>query len=682
MLDSPNELSVWIKLADDQVGLARQPPHALLVLATGLLSNSEYRQLGIRVLKYAQRLFPNDYWLNRALSEHILWPPQALRFASIAATLRPNDPAPRFRIAQALSALRKPEEAVAEYHDALRLGAEPAVVHRMIGKIHAKQGDSNRAIKAFRTAIAATSIPDRHTIDGTGAYSDLKSALQKERRNEELLFFLEDAVTQFPDFAEFRRWLADFHFERGDWSDAADAWLKVSHTLSGRELSNFADALVRSRRAERAKDIYRRLVADNATYLSNSAHWELESGSTFSKSPVDVLRRAASVLGEDAQLELAIGISLFRGNRQTEAVAAFRRACSLDGSSFKAKYNLASALASVGDHDEALEEYRGAADINAECSSLWVDYGNSLQATGEHDDAIVAFERALTVAEENFQRAKSPGYAGPWVRKALDGLVQSHLALEQNQKAIATRLRRLEMAKASPGLVAGGVVPSGKAGEAVAHLELADLYCRLEQFAAARSAYQEAVRLNPMLIVGHHRLALVGLRLNDTKTYQTCCRTMLDYFSDADSPAAAELTIWTCTLAPDSVRDFHAVRAIAERTFNTATSSDPSRRALLNGAILYREGRYQEAIASLNKLDRERENRTQPNSSSAYARHLLAMAHSRLGNNEQALQYLSNANSETNQKAADTRTTTWIRRMTLGLLRDESEKVLRDVQAD
>ena len=96
------------------------------------------------------------------------------------------------------------------------------------------------------------------------------------------------------------------------------------------------------------------------------------------------------------------------------------------------------------------------------------------------------------------------------------------------------------------------------------------------------------------------------------------------------------------------------------------------------GAILFRAGRHDEAIARLTELDRRRETADgDVQSSPAYTWYFLAMAHQKAGNADQAREYLNKANQSTDKALADEENPpAWDRRATLELLRKEAEALL------
>jgi tetratricopeptide (TPR) repeat protein len=174
----------------------------------------------------------------------------------------------------------------------------------------------------------------------------------------------------------------------------------------------------------------------------------------------------------------------------------------------------------------------------------------------------------------------------------------------------------------------------------------------------------------------HYRHALLCLVLNESGNYRDACATMLDKFAETDDPMSANFTAWTAALAPGGVDDYAPHIALAEK----AVAAKPDDHQCLNtvGAILYRAGRYQEAVDRLAELDGRLDDPvTGAQSSPAYTWYFLAMGHHALDHPEKAKEYLAKASAATEQELADTEhPPAWNRKLTLELLRKEAEALI------
>ena len=136
---------------------------------------------------------------------------------------------------------------------------------------------------------------------------------------------------------------------------------------------------------------------------------------------------------------------------------------------------------------------------------------------------------------------------------------------------------------------------------------------------------------------------------------------------------------WACALAPDATTDWATAVALAEK----AVQSDPKSAMYLNtlGAVLYRAGRFDEALARLSEADALVQEPSEAiKSSPAYTWFFLAMTQHRLGHAEEAKQWLDKAVAWTDKTLAEadqgTADLPWNRRLTLKLLRDEATALL------
>jgi len=177
-------------------------------------------------------------------------------------------------------------------------------------------------------------------------------------------------------------------------------------------------------------------------------------------------------------------------------------------------------------------------------------------------------------------------------------------------------------------------------------------------------------------------LAQLGVGQRDV--YRKDCVEMLQRFGQTENPADAHWVAWACVLAPDATADWPKIVGLAEK----AAESDSKSFAYQNtfGAVLYRAGRLDEALRQLDQADRLANEPNQAvQSSPAYTWFFLAMAHHRLGHGEEAKTWLDKAVTST-EKALGERTqgtadVPWNRRLTLKLLRDEAEALLKSAPA-
>src|SRR5262249_17811767 len=105
-----------------EVDTALEPPEALFVLELGLQQRGA-SAAALALLRRAQQAFPADFWINHDLGIALgrSEPPQleeAIRFLTVAAALRPDNPGVRYNLGLALAGAGRLDEAIVAYRQA------------------------------------------------------------------------------------------------------------------------------------------------------------------------------------------------------------------------------------------------------------------------------------------------------------------------------------------------------------------------------------------------------------------------------------------------------------------------------------------------------------------------------------------------------------------------------------
>lgn len=155
------------------------------------------------------------------------------------------------------------------------------------------------------------------------------------------------------------------------------------------------------------------------------------------------------------------------------------------------------------------------------------------------------------------------------------------------------------------------------------------------QPAKAAAHFGQAILHLPEHLGIRHGQILSLLALGDEAGLRRACSDLLDRFGRSAGSQTANNVAWYCALAADAVADRGAPVRLAERAANGA--SDAEKPMYLNtlGAALYRAGRFEEAIRSLEEGSRERGGASFPQDWV-----FLAMAHHRLGHDAEAHSWL------------------------------------------
>jgi WD40 repeat protein/serine/threonine protein kinase len=166
--------------------------------------------------------------------------------------------------------------------------------------------------------------------------------------------------------------------------------------------------------------------------------------------------------------------------------------------------------------------------------------------------------------------------------------------------------------------------------------------------------------------------AVVHQAVGHCDGYRAACAGMLRLFGteDKQTPAKArQVTAWACALCPDAVDDLAPALALAGRG-QDEHPEDPTDMQTL-GALLYRAGRFEEAVAQLAAAERPP---TGSHSPPVDGRYFLAMAQHRLGHGGEARRWLEEANAQVDQALGET--LPWYRRLSLQVLRREAEALI------
>jgi tetratricopeptide (TPR) repeat protein len=207
----------------------------------------------------------------------------------------------------------------------------------------------------------------------------------------------------------------------------------------------------------------------------------------------------------------------------------------------------------------------------------------------------------------------------------------------------------------------------------------ARFYVKQREWDPAIADLGKVVELKPEQANFWYQRALVRLAAGRAEDYRKDCAEMLHRFGKADKPDDTHWAAWTCGLASDATSDWPQAVRLAEK----AAKSDPKSVSYANtwGAVLYRAGRFDEALARLSEADALVKKPSEATGSSpAYTWFFLAMAHHRLGGRDEAKLWLDKAVAWTDkaEREADEGTADlpWNRRLTLKLLRAEATALL------
>jgi tetratricopeptide (TPR) repeat protein len=169
--------------------------------------------------------------------------------------------------------------------------------------------------------------------------------------------------------------------------------------------------------------------------------------------------------------------------------------------------------------------------------------------------------------------------------------------------------------------------------------DLAEAHARLGQWDEVANLYEEAVAAPNASASTWSSHALLRLQRGDQEGYRKACARIIDRFGTSTNAREANNIAWTCALGPEALPDLKPAVELARLAVRANVRDAGIRNTL--GAILYRAGQYKEAVAELNKAIKLNQK-----GGTAADFLFLAVAHHRLGQADEARQWLDRARQE------------------------------------
>ncbi|MBW3540206.1 MAG: tetratricopeptide repeat protein [Planctomycetes bacterium] len=369
------------------------------------------------------------------------------------------------------------------------------------------------------------------------------------------------------------------------------------------------------------------------------------------------------------------------------ALADFDRSLQLQPTPWAYK-DRAGLYVSLEEFEKAFADYDAAEKLDPSNLYVYAERGGTYLALQRYEDALKDLDKALALAPHRSWEHKRRGVALFYLGRYDESLKALKKSLELNPGDLGGLLwipsetvvecPHEEFKRGLLALATNALERSDDRGQ-VRRLRIA-LYISLGEHEKARSDLAVLLTPDNTQHHDHYAHALLSLKRQDVVQYRATCRTMLDRFGKTDDPLSLQFTAWTCALAPKAVADLSPVVALAEE----AASKKPDDPFVQNtlGAVLYRAGRFQQAVDALHEADRLLQKpKAGLNSSPADNWYFLAMAYHRLEDRDEAQNWLDKANEWTDrllqqQESETAGPVVWNRRLTLELLRQEAGGLL------
>jgi eukaryotic-like serine/threonine-protein kinase len=213
------------------------------------------------------------------------------------------------------------------------------------------------------------------------------------------------------------------------------------------------------------------------------------------------------------------------------------------------------------------------------------------------------------------------------------------------------------------------VAEHGAEGEVL--IALADEHAALSRWAPAAALYAEARRRGPLALPAWVRGALVELEAGDRAGYGSLCRDMLERHSEVETPEEADFIARTCAFGPDATDDLKSAVDLAEFAVGRCAPHDRPDFLCTLGAILYRAGRFPDALARLEESVAAKQGRR-----AIRDRLFLAMAELRLGRVAESERTFDEATRRTDSEGAEDHPVSWPDRVEYEILRREAQSLI------
>jgi Flp pilus assembly protein TadD/serine/threonine protein kinase len=353
-------------LSAELLGLAKsidvkaQRPVNLRILAASL-EGAQLTEAALRILLEGQCAYPADYWLNYQLGEHLNGRKDyvdAVRYYSIAVSLRPDSIPAHNNLGVALANQGKVDEAIREYRRTIELDPESAIAHNNLGSALRVKKQFDEAILEFRTAIKID--PKVATI-----HVNFGLSLHARKQSDKAIHEFRTAIELDPNYPWPHYFLGCVLREKGQWGGAIAELRKAleldpKNTHAHRYLG---EALHRQGRFAEAEAAYREAIRLNPDWASfhDALAWLLatcdDRESRNYPQAIESAKRAVQLAPHEWNYWNTLGVAYLNGGQLDAAENSLREAIRLKPDWPPAHHNLRLILQAKGRLHEAIAEF-------------------------------------------------------------------------------------------------------------------------------------------------------------------------------------------------------------------------------------------------------------------------------------------------------------------------------------
>jgi tetratricopeptide (TPR) repeat protein len=325
------------------------------------------KQEWLDLMRQLQQRHPDDFWTNQDLGVYLTQgitparPHEAVRYFTAAVALRPRSPGARYNLGIALDKSGFQDEAVAAYHEALRLNPDYVAAYYNLGCILCdRKRDYDGAIDCFRDVL-------RLKPNYPQAHYNLGLALQHKGLPDEAIAAYREAIRLRPDHAAAYQNLGGLLCDhKDDYDGAAAAFreaLRLRPTVPMLHF-NLGNALAGQGAWDEAIASYRQASSLNPKFAAPWSNWASllancpEPGRRDPAQAVRLARKAVELSPAEGAHWHALAWAQYRAGDWHAAVAAMQKVRELGSGGNSAEwFLLAMAHWQLGAADEARTWY-------------------------------------------------------------------------------------------------------------------------------------------------------------------------------------------------------------------------------------------------------------------------------------------------------------------------------------
>jgi tetratricopeptide (TPR) repeat protein/serine/threonine protein kinase len=493
---TPDSQAKLRRLAES-IDVKAHSPAVLIVLARTLYQ-AQLADAAVRILRDGQYAYPGDFWLNCELGIRMHDRKDyagAVRYSSVAVSLRPDAAAAHTSLGIALSAQKKVDEAIACYQKAIALDPKYAFAHYNLASDLHNQGKVDEAIAYYEKAI-------KFNPNIASAHYNLGRALSRQGKLEASIAHYKKAIELAPRYPKAHTKLGAALAQQKKLDEAIACYQKAIKLdpNDAKAHYNLGAALLDQRKLGKAFVYFKKAVVldpnDAVAHVNLGAF--LCDCKHDHNGAIAEFKKAIAIDPNLASAYFNLGNALTDKGDLGGAISAYRKAIALDSTFAPVHYNLGNALTDIGDLEGADAEYREAIRLNPNNHQARLELGNVRMAKGDPTGAIAEYRQAIAQKRDYAEAHCNLGNALKQQGEFREALKQVRRGHELGCKDRGWRYpsarwvrqceRLIELDEKLPGVLDGKRTPASPAER----IELAKLCALKRLYRVAVRFYEEA----------------------------------------------------------------------------------------------------------------------------------------------------------------------------------------------